>query len=254
MKRAALVTGASAGIGRAIAQVLLHDGYGVTVCSREPQRLKTAVSELGAADRCLAVAADASDEADVSRLLAEHSERWDRLDVLVNNAGSALGGSLSSGEVAQLDRMLSANVRSTWLVTVASIPLLKAAAADAGGALVVNLSSISARYGQELVPAYAAAKAAVLALGQAAHDELCEHGVRVTSLMPGYVDTDLTARLPGNRAQMMRVEDIAEAVRFLTRVSATCAVPELTMLRTLDRPSWTQDKPGWTLPARGARP
>lgn len=232
---AALVTGASTGIGHAIARALLEDGYGVTICSRTAERLDAAAAELSAHGDVYAVRADVSDADQVNNLIAAHRQRFGRLDVLVNNAGTAVGGPLSAAPVEHLDAQIASNLRSNWLVTAAAIPLLEAAGRGHGRALVVTSSSILGRYGQARTPAYSASKAALFALSQSVHQELAGSGVRVTTLAPAYVETPMTEPLPLDRETLIRPEDVAEAVRFLTRLSANCAVPEIQMLRREDR-------------------
>lgn len=232
---AALVTGASTGIGRAIAHTLLEDGYAVTICSRTPERIEAAGTELAAVGEVNVIAADVSRAEDVQRLVAGHEERFGRLDVLVNNAGTVVAGALSAAPVEELDASMAANVRSNWLVTAAAIPMLKAAGEEHGQALLVTTSSILGRYGQWFVPAYSASKAALFALSQAVQQELADSGVRVTTLAPAYVATPMTEPLQHlDRDKLIRPEDVAEAVRFLTRLSRNCVVPEIQMLRPED--------------------
>lgn len=231
----ALVTGGSSGIGRAIAQALLEDGYSLTICGRDEEQLRVATRELERFGAVEAIGADVSSPEDVEQLLGAHRQRFGTLDVLVNNAGLAAAGPLSSAPVHQLEQQLRANLATTWMVTAASIPLLLEAGTRHGRALVVNVASIAGRYAAGIVPAYSAAKAGVLALSQAAHDELASKGVRVTGLAPAFVATRMTEPLPLERDTMISPEDVAEAVRFLARLSANCAVPELLMLRTSDR-------------------
>lgn len=234
--RAALVTGASTGIGREIARMLLEEGYGVTICGRTAEKLQTAANGLSALGEVEAVTADVSDSDAVSRLIDAHARRFDRLDVLVNNAGIALVGALSSTSVEQLDQAISANLRSSWLVTAAAIPLLKDAGLEHRRALIVNTASILGRYAQPFLAAYSASKAALFALSQSVQQELADSGVRVTTLAPAYVATPMTERLEHlKQDELIRPADVAEAVRFLTRTSANCAVPEIQMLRPVDR-------------------
>jgi NAD(P)-dependent dehydrogenase (short-subunit alcohol dehydrogenase family) len=197
--------------------------------------LLRAAAELDRLGELETIVADVSVQEDVERAVSAHQRRFGTLDVLVNNAGAAGAGPLSSAPVDQLELQLAANLRTSWLVTAASIPMLTEAGERHGRALVVNLASIAGRYGAGTIPAYSAAKAGVLALSQAAHDELAANGVRVTGLAPAFVATRMTEPLPIDRDTMISPNDIAEAVRFLSRLSASCAVPELMMLRTGDR-------------------
>jgi NAD(P)-dependent dehydrogenase (short-subunit alcohol dehydrogenase family) len=232
---AALVTGASTGIGHAIAQTLLEDGYGVTICSRTPERIEAAAAELAAHGDVLAVTADVSDEADVARLLDAHEQRFGRLDVLVNNAGAGAAGPLTQTPVAQLDATLASNVRSAWLVSAAATPLLRAAGAEHGRALIATTASVLGRYAQAWSPAYSASKAALFALSQSLQHELAGAGVRATVIAPAYVATPMTAPLERlNPDDLITPQDVAEVVRFLTRLSRTATVPEVQLLGPSD--------------------
>lgn len=236
MTPAALVTGASTGIGLAVAEMLLKDGHDVTICGRDPERLAAAGERLHPWGSVHPVTADVTEQDDVSRLVAEHATRFGRLDVLVNNAGAAAVGPVSSAPIEQLDQAIAANVRAHWLVTAEAIPLLTAAGKEHGRALVVNTSSILGRYPQPHTPAYSASKAALTALSQSAQQELAASGVRVTSLAPGFVATPMTSGIPHLRSEeLIEPGDLAEAVRFLTRLGPNAVVPEIQMLGIRDR-------------------
>lgn len=235
-RRSALITGGTSGIGLAVARALLDDGYGVTICSRSTERVANAQADLVAHGQVHPVVADVSLSHDVDHLLTEHTDRFGRLDVLVNNAGSATIGTVTTAPVDQLDESIASHVRSNWLVTAAASPLLRKAGEEHGRAVVVTISSVLGRYGQSITAAYSTAKAALFALSQAVHDELAAHGVRATVIAPAYVATPMTEPLTHlDRDGMILPDDIAEAVRFLTRLSPTAAVPEIQVLRSTDR-------------------
>ena len=134
MERAALVTGGSSGIGLAIARVLREEGFDLTLVSRRPEKVEAAAAELGAA----AVAANVADAEECERVVAEHRERFGRLDVLVNSAGVGIGGLVEDLPAKQLDLQLDVNLRGLFLVTQAAIPLLR----ESRG-WIVNLASIA---------------------------------------------------------------------------------------------------------------
>jgi NAD(P)-dependent dehydrogenase (short-subunit alcohol dehydrogenase family) len=235
-ERAALVTGGSSGIGLAVARALGQDGYGVTIAARRPEKLDAAAKDLR--DEGLEVhqvAANLRDEDEIKKAVAEHRERFGRMDLLMNNAGLGIGGSIEGFETKKLDMQLDVNLRAVYLMTRESIPMLKEAGAD-GGALVVNTASIAAKRPQGFLAAYSATKAAVVALSEAMGHELAGDGVRCTAICPGFVDTPMTEwvkdEVPGD--QMIRPEDVAEVVRCLLRLSPTCVVPEVMMIRPAD--------------------
>src|SRR5919112_1021975 len=228
--RAALITGASSGIGLAIARALGQDGYGLTVSARRPEKLEEAAKELeGEGLDVLPVPANMAKEEDIENLVNKHRERFGRLDVLVNNAGVGIGGTIEGYETKKLDMQLDVNLRSVYLTTRDCIPMLKEAGAEHGKALVVNTASIAGKAGQPWLAAYSATKAGVVGLSQAMHGELGKDGVQVTAFCPGFVATPMTDWVEGEvpKEQMIQPEDIGEAVRFLLRTSANCVVPEI---------------------------
>src|SRR5947209_11846442 len=225
--RAALVTGGSSGIGRAIAGMLGADGYGGTASARRPDKLESAVA--GLRDDGIeveAIAANVIDEQEVLRLVESHRERFGRLDVLVNNAGIGIGGPIAEQETKKLDIQLGVNLRAVYLVLRECIPMLKQAGAEHGKALVVNTASIAGVHGEGWLAAYSATKAAVRGLSQAAHAELGGDGIQVTALCPAFVDTPMTDCVQDvPREQMVEPADIAESVRLLLRTSSACFAP-----------------------------
>ncbi|MGH2837735.1 MAG: SDR family oxidoreductase [Thermoleophilaceae bacterium] len=236
-QRAALITGASSGIGLAIARVLGQDGYALTVSARRPEKLEEASKALEADGLdVLSVPANMAKDDDIEDLVKQHKTRHGRLDVLVNNAGVGIGGAIEGYETKKLDMQLDVNLRSVYLTTRDCIPMLKEAGAEHGKALVVNTASIAGKAGQPWLAAYSATKAGVVGLSQAMHGELGKDGVQVTAFCPGFVATPMTDWVEGEvpKDEMIQPEDIAEAVRFLLRTSANCVIPEIQFIRPGD--------------------
>src|SRR5437764_13784805 len=121
MNRAALVTGGSSGIGLAIARMLQDEGYALTLVSRRPEKVEAAAEELGAT----AIAADVGDADACERLVAEHRERFGRLDVLVNSAGIGIGGRVEDLPAKHFDLQVGVNLRGLFIVTPAALPPLR---------------------------------------------------------------------------------------------------------------------------------
>ena len=222
MARAALVTGGSSGIGLAIARALQEDGFDLTLVSRRPEKIEAAAAELGA----LGVAANVADEEDCARIVAEHRNRYGRLDVLVNSAGVGVGGRVEDLPAKHLDLQLDVNLRGLFLVTQAAIPLLR----ESRG-WIVNLASIAGTLPMPGLAAYGATKAAVIALTRSLNAELGAAGVRAIAICPGFVDTPM-ARWSGlEQEEMIRPEDCAEVVRMCLRLSPTARVPQVVIER-----------------------
>jgi NAD(P)-dependent dehydrogenase (short-subunit alcohol dehydrogenase family) len=236
-ERAAIVTGASSGIGLAVARMLGEEGHALTVAARRPDKLEAAAAGLREEGfEVEAVAGNLGDEAAVQEVVARHRERFGRVDVLVNNAGVGFGEAVDALTAKRIDLQLATNVRSMLLFYRECAELLKAAGAEHKRALVVNTSSISGKHGQPWLSVYSATKAAVVGFTQAMHKELGSQGVKNTALCPAFVDTPMTSFLEGQVSpdEMIQVEDIAEIVRVLLHQSPGCVVPEVQFVRPGD--------------------
>lgn len=229
MQRCALVTGGSSGIGLAIAKMLAAEGYGVTISARRADRLAESARTFDGGVHC--VAADVADEDQVVNLVREHTEHFGRLDVLVNSAGIGGAESSATADTAQVDLQVAVNLRGPLLVTREALPLLLAAGAEHGKALIVNLSSVSGKQGQPGNAIYSATKAGLISLTESVQRETAADGIQATALCPGLVATEMTtdSGVPGE--EMVRPEDVAEALRFLLSTSRWCLVPEIVLNR-----------------------
>jgi NAD(P)-dependent dehydrogenase (short-subunit alcohol dehydrogenase family) len=236
-ERAAIVTGASSGIGLAIARMLGEEGFGVTMAARRPEKLEEATKSIADAGHDVhAVAANVADEADIQRVVSEHRDRYGRLDVLVNNAGVGIGAPVNEILTKRLDMQLDINLRSIVIFYREALEMLQAAAGDHKNALVVNTSSISGKFGAAWLSVYSAAKHGVVGWTEAMNKELAEQGIKSCALCPAFVDTNMTDFVKGQvpAEQMIRPQDIAESVRFLLKLSPACIVPEIMFVRPGD--------------------
>jgi NAD(P)-dependent dehydrogenase (short-subunit alcohol dehydrogenase family) len=244
--RAALVTGASRGIGRAIAQMLGEEGYGLTMTARQQHTLEPAAEEMRANGfEVESVLGDVADESAIKDIVARHRERFGRLDVLVNNAGRLTVAGVGDHLVSDIDATLAVNLRAALLFYRESVDLLRAAGAEHGKAQVVNISSVSGWRGSAWYGAYSASKAGLIGLTDAMNEELNVYGVKSVAICPGYVDTDMTDFAKENEvpaADMLPAQDVAEAVRFLLRVSPRCVVPEMVMHEPAGQPGGPSDE------------
>jgi NAD(P)-dependent dehydrogenase (short-subunit alcohol dehydrogenase family) len=237
-ERAALITGGSSGIGFAIARMLGKDlGYALTVNGRRPDKLEEAVASLK--DEGIEVQAapgNMADEDAIKQVVAQHRDAYERLDVLINNAGIGIGAPIEQAETKKLDLQLGVNLRGVYLVLREAIPMLKDAGHEHKKALVVNMASIAGKYGQAWLSMYTATKFAVVGLSQSAHRELGGDGIQVTAFCPGFVDTAMTdwTKDSVSSDEMIQTRDIAEAVRFLLSTSPACMVPEIQFIRPGD--------------------
>lgn len=233
-KRAALVTGGSGGIGLAVARRLAESGYAVTISGRREEKLLKAAEGLANDDlKVEAVVADVTSEEAVVELVAEHKRQWGRLDCLVNNAGVGIGQPIDQIQTKHFDLQVAVNLRALMVATRESIELLKEAGSEHGKALIVNMASVAGVDSPPWLSIYGATKAAVIGFSKSTQKELTGTGVAVTALCPAFVATEMTEfegqQVPAE--EMMRTDDIADAVSFLLKVSPACVIPEMVMVR-----------------------
>jgi NAD(P)-dependent dehydrogenase (short-subunit alcohol dehydrogenase family) len=228
--KAAVVTGASSGIGLAIADVLGQEGHGLTVAARRPDKLEAAAEGLRAKGyEVEVVAGNLADEEVVRQVVSAHRDRFGRLDVLVNNAGVGVGSTVADLETKRVDLQLDLNLRSPILFYREAAELLRAAGAEHHNALVVNTASISGKRGEAWLSVYSATKHGVVGFTEAMNKELNGDGIKSCALCPAFVDTPMTdfvkQHVPAEN--MIRPEDVAESVRMLLRLSPGCVIPEI---------------------------
>jgi NAD(P)-dependent dehydrogenase (short-subunit alcohol dehydrogenase family) len=217
----ALVTGATAGLGRAIAFQLARDGADVTVHGRDATRGVQAVEEIrsqGGTARF--VGADLADATSIARFAKEVGD----IDILVNNAGFSVWGPTETFEISSFDAMFAANVRAPFFLVSAFAPGMVAR----GTGSIINISSMAGRLGLAGGAAYGATKAALASFTQSWAAEYSPHGVRVNAVAPGPVYTRPEARALfdtlGATTAMKRAADpaeIAEVVAFLASPRAS---------------------------------
>ncbi|MEU9129713.1 glucose 1-dehydrogenase [Kitasatospora sp. NPDC048540] len=226
--RVVLVTGGTSGIGFATARLLLARGARVVITGRTEERLRRAadrladVSDGGA--RLLTVRADAADLSDTERLMDRIRESYGRLDGLFANAGVGVFERLESTTEADFDRLVDVNVKGVFFTVQRALPLLEAA--GPGASVVINASWTLHR-AMEVAPMYAATKAAVHNLARSLSAGLADRGIRVNSVSPGYIHTEMYDEIITEEAAreatrvappLQRVgssEDVGEAVSFL---------------------------------------
>jgi len=227
----AVITGATEGIGRAIAFHLGRGGARVAICARTAKHVDATVAALRADGiDAIGLPCDVADPAAVGAF-AEHvgKERGDAA-VLVNNAGIGRFRPLEELSLEDWDLTIAVNLRSLYLVTRAFLPGLKRAAAALGSASVVNIASLAGRNGFEGGTAYCASKHAVLGFSKALMLEVRKQQVRVIAICPGSVATpfmDKQDRMRPDRDRVLTADDVAHAVLATLTLSDRAMVSEL---------------------------
>ena len=206
--RAALVTGASSGLGRHFARTLARAGARVAVAARRVDRLEELRREIEAAGgEAVAVALDVTDAASVAAAVGEAARRLGPLRILVNNAGIALTKGVLEASEADWDHVIDTNLKGSWLVAQA---VARHMAEHGAGGSIVNIGSITGLRVAGQVSAYAASKAALLHLTRAMALELVRHRIRVNALAPGYIETELNQAFFASEAGKALVKRIPQ--------------------------------------------
>jgi NAD(P)-dependent dehydrogenase (short-subunit alcohol dehydrogenase family) len=230
--RTVIVTGGSQGIGKAVAERFAEEGADVLVTGRRPEVLDTVVSGIaGAGGSAWAFTADVSEPADVQATVAAALARWDRIDVLVNNAGVGEEVPFLEIELESWDRVVDTNLRGAFLMAQA----VAREQVRTGGGSIVHIASIDGSGGDGPYASYNASKAGLLGLNRTMALELAGHGIRVNCVSPGFTHTEMTeaavpaelmeylttrfARVPMRR--LVTTAEIAAAVAFLASDDAS---------------------------------
>ncbi len=232
--RAAIVTGGGTGIGRGVAEALAVHGARVVVCGRRLDRLEAVVEAVSrSGGQALAVAADVSSADDVERVVAAAVGAYGTVDILVNNAAISGGGPVHEHSLQEWEAVMAVNLRGPFLMARAVLPIMRAK----GRGDIVNISSES---GLEHYPgdgAYGVSKHGLDALAEYIQRENQELGVRLATVCPGMVVTEMTEREPGlDHSRCLVPEDIADLVIWLLTRRRNIKIGTPILIQTMENP------------------
>jgi 3-oxoacyl-[acyl-carrier protein] reductase len=233
--KVALITGASAGIGRAAALALAEEGANIVLTARRQERLKEleeAVQKAGG--KAISVVGDATDEETAQRSVTAATQTFGTLDILINNVGIGNYKNLVDTSAAEYDEMVDSNIRSTFLFTRHAVPVM----IKQGSGTVLMISSMAGIYGFAGEAVYCATKFAQVGFAQALDKELRLHGIKVGVICPGGVKTEFAlgkGRTEQSVAKsgMLEAEDVASAIVLACKQSPNSRIIEVQM-RTMD--------------------
>ena len=239
-RKVAVVTGAGTGIGKAAALALLREGYHVALAGRRAEPLEKAASESGAGERALAVATDVADPQAVRNLFARVRERFGRLDVLFNNAGTGAPAiPMEDLTIEQWKAVVDANLTGAFLCTQEAIRIMKAQ--DPKGGRIINNGSISAHAPRPNTVAYTATKHAITGLTKSTSLDGRRHDIACSQIDIGNAATEMTERMAGGIVQAsgqmmveprMDVRHVASAIVYMASLPLDANVQFMTIRAT----------------------
>ena len=237
MSRIALITGATSGIGRATAEAFADLDFRLILCGRRQERLDELQERLSLQTTVTTLNFDVRNWLEVDDAIRTLPEEWQAIDILVNSAGNAYGMSpIQDGEPADWDQMIDGNVQGLLYVSKAVMPGM--VARQRGH--IVNLSSVAGKETYANGAVYCASKAAVEALSTGMRLDLTQHGIKVTNIAPGAVETEFSVvRFKGDAERAAKVyagftpltaEDIADTIVYAVTAPAHVTIADMTIL------------------------
>src|SRR5215472_2340172 len=205
--KVAVITGASMGIGEAIAKLFLQESAKLVLCARDVGRVQAAANRIGGTgENTLCLACDVSKREHVDALAEAAVRKFGRIDIWVNNAGFGLNDSVEKLDITQLRQMFDTNFFGMMECMQAAIPVMR----RQGGGDIVNISSVSGHIATPYMGGYGATKHAMQAIGMAARMELKRHNINVVTVCPGYISTDFAK----NMMKGSQPERVGASVRY----------------------------------------
>ncbi|MET3112877.1 3-oxoacyl-[acyl-carrier protein] reductase [Pedobacter sp. CG_S7] len=228
----ALITGAGKGIGRALAIALAQEGVNVGLVARTAADLQIVAEELKAYQvKTVVATADVADIAAVNAAVAKVKAELGSIDILINNAGISSFGSFMELEPARWEQIVKVNLFGPYYVTRAVLPaMIESKMGD-----IVNISSTAGKSGNALTSAYSASKFALIGMSESLMQEVRKHNIRVTTLTPSTVATDMAKDLKltdGNPDRVMQAEDFAELIVSQLKLNRRVFVKEASLWST----------------------
>ncbi len=239
MNRTIFITGATSGFGEACARKFAASGDHLILTGRRKGRLEKLKQELGENVQVLPLVFDVQDRDAVFAAVAGLPEKWRKIDVLINNAGLALGRDFfEEGSLEDWETMIDTNVKGLLYVSKAVLPLLIAA----GNGHIINLGSVAGKEVYEKGNVYCGSKFAVDAISKSMRIDLLRHGIKVTAVHPGAADTEFSSvRFKGDETQARKIyegytplsaEDVADTIHYCASLPPHVCINDLVITCT----------------------
>ena len=230
--KVALVTGASRGIGFAIAETLARLGAKVGICARDAKRLDEAAAKLGGkGGEIFAMAANVTRPSEIVSLVEKVEQRLGSIDILVNNAGIGYFGPIQNASEENWDQVLDTNLKAVFLVTKAVMPGM----IERKGGHVINIASLAGKNTFKNGGIYCASKWGLMGLTGCLAEDLREFGIRVSAICPGSVNTDFSHSSAKDAGKVLQSEDVAHAVAMIVTQAPQSFISEV-MMRPTQKP------------------
>lgn len=241
MRKIALVTGASAGIGKATAQTLAQNNYNIIITGRRLKQLEDLKNELGIKYKAdvFILNFDIRNQQETSNAIDSLPEAWKKIDILINNAGLSVGlNPIQEGEFDDWERMIDTNIKGLLYISRKVIPIM--VARNSGH--IVNITSIAGKEVYENGNVYCATKSAADAITKGMRIDLLKHNIKVTSIAPGMVETEFSVvRFKGDKERADQVykglvplngEDVADAILYAITRPAHVNINDMLIMPT----------------------
>jgi len=225
--KVALVTGAGRGIGKAIALLLAGAGCHVVLVARSRDQLEEVRREIDSRHGSAAVVpCDLTRDDGIEKLVDRSAQHFGAIDILINNAGWGKRASVVKAKIDDWDQTFRVNLRAPMILAQRLLPAM----IEKGEGAVINIGSVSGKSGEANGAAYSASKFGLIGFTQSLYEEVREHGIKVSVILPGFVDTPL---IPPNRqldrSKMIQADDVAQTVLYVLTSPATCCPVEITV-------------------------
>ncbi len=236
MNKITLITGATSGIGQATARKMVESKHDLIICGRRQERLDALKAELEENVKVYTLNFDVRNREAVFAAIESLPEEWKAIEVLVNNAGNAHGlDTVAGGDVDDWDAMIDGNVKGLLYVTKAIIPGM----IERQKGHIVNISSVAGKYTYEKGVVYCASKHSVEAISEGLRLELTQHGIKITNVCPGAVNTEFSeVRFKGDKEkadkvyegfEALKAEDIADVISYAVKAPARVTLADVTI-------------------------
>ena len=236
MKRIALITGATSGIGYAIAEKFAEQKIDLIICGRNQKKLNELTDELRKEIQVQSLTFDVSNSTQVNESLSSLTDEWRNIDILVNCAGNAHGlSSIENGDINDWDMMIDANVKGLLYVSRFVMPLMVARKKGH----IINISSVAGKYTYQNGAVYCASKKAVEAISEGMRLDLTQYGIKVTNIAPGAVETNFSVvRFKGDEERAKKIyegynpikpEDVADAIVYAINAPKNVTIADMVL-------------------------